>query len=265
MSQLLVQPMLDQLPHYIQYAIGHSIRFELLSFEYPDTPTNKRNFEHHLSLFTSESCKKLLYSMHCASMGVDVTSADKQLRLLSQKKIRHNCEVATQLGIQNLIVHSHFSPSICDSEYIKRWMELSQEFYTQLLSQYDVTFLMENCDDVTPEYIKRLIDSFHTPRFKACLDVGHANCNSPLSVSEWVSVLGEDLVYCHFSDNDGWNDQHRPIGSGTADYASFTRSVLRQGLHPAVVLEVFTLPEIMQSIAYLKEHRYYPFEDIQVR
>jgi sugar phosphate isomerase/epimerase len=50
---------------------------------------------------------------------------------------------------------------------------------------------------------------------KICLDIGHVNVNSSLGIIEWIEGLNDRIGHVHLHNNDGNNDDHNGLNSGT--------------------------------------------------
>lgn len=56
------------------------------------------------------------------------------------------------------------------------------------------------------------------PKFKLCLDMGHAHCYSEIPVMEWAEELSPYISHVHVHDNAGDRDSHLGLGKGTLPY-----------------------------------------------
>ena len=71
----------------------------------------------------------------------------------------------------------------------------------------------------------RLIDEINDSRVKICLDIGHVNCNSNMSLEDWIKTLNTRVAQYHFHNNHGkqtiygynGDDEHLAINDGTID------------------------------------------------
>lgn len=60
--------------------------------------------------------------------------------------------------------------------------------------------------------VYRIVDH---PKFKLCLDMGHAYCYSKVPVLEWAEKLAPCVGHVHIHDNAGNRDSHLGLGKGT--------------------------------------------------
>jgi sugar phosphate isomerase/epimerase len=84
--------------------------------------------------------------------------------------------------------------------------------------------------------ILEMIAEVDRPGLGALFDIGHANmvrCDDPVRAAE---VLAPHLVHIHAHDNDGWRDDHGPIGEGTIDWPQVVHGLA--GYTGAITIEV---------------------------
>jgi sugar phosphate isomerase/epimerase len=259
MSKLYVQPLVHEtLPEFVAFAQQNSYNLELATFAYAnayDTDWNEVLKQHKLQLsqFSGQ------VSLHGVYRDIILHSHDSKIADVSRERILSSIDVAKVLNAQKTVFHGSVNPLVLDEWYLKNWLEKNTAFWKQVLAQYSGTVLIENVWEPNPESLRSLLDMVDSPRLKVCFDVAHAHVYSKVPLETWLSVLGEDVVYMHFSDNNGQVDEHAEVGAGNIDWQSLTQSIQRRGLCPEVVLEECTLDNTQVSINYLKNHRIYPF------
>ena len=95
-------------------------------------------------------------------------------------------------------------------------------------------------------------------RFGVCLDVAHAFISgSP--IEPWFTALKPYIKHVHLNDNDGREDLHLPVGSGSFDWEEFNqwgRSIEKK---PSFLIEVRTFEDLQRSVQYMEEHKIFPF------
>ncbi len=115
---------------------------------------------------------------------------------VTEKRYNQALDLASQLGIKKIVVHSGFVPLI----YYKSWFtQRSIEFWRKLLgsrTETDITVCLENVMEDEPEMLTEIVREVDDSRFRLCLDVGHANCQSKLPISDWVNCMKPLLVPC---------------------------------------------------------------------
>ncbi|MCB1046918.1 MAG: sugar phosphate isomerase/epimerase [Calditrichaeota bacterium] len=178
-------------------------------------------------------------------------SHDALIREASRIRLLSGMHWARELGATRVVFHGGFVPGTSPP---LSWIPRMTAFWHGLLSDAPsgMCFHLENQLDPSPEILRDLIDSIADERVSACLDVGHAHCNSTVPVPRWVQVLGARVGHVHLHDNDGTRDQHRALGSGTLPLGETLAALDEHAPDAAWVLE--TSPAGWQaSLDWLKE------------
>ncbi len=259
MSKLYVQPLYHaSLPEFVTYAQTQGFNLEIATFGYQNVyeiDWNQAVVEHQRQLkdFNGQ------LSMHGVYEDVTIHSNDPRIVAIAKENIQNSINVARQLGADKIVFHGGVNPLILNEWYQKNWLEKNAPFWKELLEGFSGTVLLENVWEPNPEIFRTILDQVASPRLKICLDVAHANVYSKVPLEEWFTKLGKDIVYMHFSDNNGVADQHAAIGTGKIDWQTLTGLIAEHGLATDVVLEECTMERTLASVAYMQEHQVYPF------
>ena len=54
---------------------------------------------------------------------------------------------------------------------------------------------------------------------RICLDTGHANAYSEISIEAWIKCFGEKIGHVHLHNNHGMRDEHNALEHGSLDMA----------------------------------------------
>lgn len=169
------------------------------------------------------------------------------------------------LGCKYTVIHPAMPKERKYNAYSQQTRELNFERYKRLipeLEKYDIYCAIENmfswdnqkqmiCPTTCTgaEEMADYIDTLNeiSPRFVACLDVGHANlihCEGfeNINPAHMVSVLGERLKIMHLHDNDGRNDLHSCPGICSLDYKPFFEALHEIGYSGVFSLEADSFP-----------------------
>ena len=260
MNKLLINPNINNLDNFLDFADKNEILFEIFGFCEPNNLDSNEKIRENINIFTQ--FKDKIYSMHGAFIGLQIACNDLSIRNVSRNRIIQNCVISKELNIKNLVVHCDKIPYILQKDYTDYWVNTCYEFYSSIIDKYDINVIMENCWDLSPYPMKQLIEKMNTEKFKGCIDTGHINCFSKTNISEWIDVLDKDLVHFHFNDNKGEIDEHKPAGQGTFDFKTLTEKMVELAIKPTVVIEMNTyenIDNIKSSIEYLKNNNFYPF------
>lgn len=259
MSKVYAQSLVHQtLPEFVQYARQRRCNLEVAGFAYAnvydaDWGSIVQQHKHALGGFDGK------ISFHGVFQDVTIHSSDKQIVEVSRERILSNLDIARQLNAAQVVFHAGFNPLVKDDYYLKNWVERQATFWSEVLEKYQITVLIENTWEPTPDGLRRLLDQVNSPSLKICFDVAHAHVYSKKPLSEWFHVLGSEITYIHLSDNYGDRDEHSELGKGNIDWKQFTSLVNEQNVKPEVTFELVTLDRTEKSIQYMKDNAIYPF------
>lgn len=120
--------------------------------------------------------------------------------------------------INKMIVHSGYVPLI----YYKEWHhDRSLEFWESYMRDKPESFTIciENVMEDEPYMLARIAEQLDRKNIRLCLDIGHANCQSKISISEWIKVMSPYISHFHIHNNNGNQDEHGSLGEGTIHMA----------------------------------------------
>lgn len=245
---------------FLALANEHKYNLELATYAY-STALDKnwrKTVNAHKQALSSFSGK---ISLHGAFQDLSIHSNDSKIAKISKKRILQNLKIAGILDASYVVFHANFNPYIpVGDSYKTLWLERNAKVWSDILNEYDITILLENLWEPTPEIFQRLLGTVDSSRLRVCLDVGHVNIFSKVPLREWFGVLGDKIPYIHVSDNCGEVDNELVLGEGTIDWHAFSAAIEEKRLQPEVVIEVGTIEKTLQSIHYLEERGFYPFQ-----
>lgn len=197
-------------------------------------------------------------ALHGAFIDVNPASGDSAFRALSERRCRESCELAMRLGARHVVFHSGAAPFLRGA-YLQGWAASTAAFFSGLARDYPgLCICLENSQDVDAEPLRRVME-LAEGAIGVCLDLGHANY-SRAPLTQWLDALGDYIGYVHLSDNLGQFDDHLPLGAGTVDWALADRLWRALGRDTPITLEVGGLDGVEQSLAYLKQNRFFETE-----
>lgn len=184
------------------------------------------------------------YVFHAPSRGVNIASLLEPIRKASVEVTLQCFTLAADLG-STVVVHpgyfaweeeraaavSQFSASLRDLKNGAR--DLGVTFYLENMGNWNY-FLLRYPDELG------LLDGVGL-----ALDVGHAHLNHCLA-----GFLAHPIAHVHIHDNDGKEDSHSPVGSGSIDFTGVLDTIDRE--HAVPIIEVDTLEGTTRSIAALE-------------
>ena len=247
-----IQPVYASRSSWEALAVQEDLSYEVLELSLSSALTDRASFA---------GCRKWyresgrVRSVHGAFINVNPGSSDEDFRILSEKRCHESCMLARSLGAENIIFHSGCEPFLRGA-YLDDWVARCASFYETLLDMYDIRIWIENSQDVDPDPIKMLMKRIPDPGIGVCLDLGHVNY-SRTAPEQWFEELGDRIGYLHLSDNNGFFDEHLPLGEGNVDWRladAFWRKAKRKML---ITLEVGGPEGVRRSCDYLKTHGYF--------
>lgn len=169
------------------------------------------------------------------------------IRRASVQEMLGSLEVAAALGATKVVLH----PSMITGMGIYV-VEKVKEYFLEFLAKMvdaaqalDVTICLENMMPrnilgVDPAFFDEIFLEF--PQLKLTLDTGHANIGDDegMRLNAFLRSHGNRLGHVHISDNNGFRDDHNPVGAGIIDFGVFIHDLLAIGYNDTLTLEVFS-------------------------
>ncbi len=243
---------------FLKFANEHGCNLELGTFAYANALDGNwrslvRGHQRGLSAFKGE------VSVHGVFQDICIHSNDNKIAKVSRQRILRNMDIAKALRAKYVVFHANFNPFVYGELYRSNWIARNASFWREVLDKYEATVLLENFWEPSPEILSALLNEVGRSRLKVCLDTGHVNAFSKVSIEEWVAKLNTLVPYMHFSDNMGKSDQHLEIGRGNINWQALTTALEKYKVKPEVVLETETIKKTEDSLTYLAKNKFYPF------
>lgn len=105
------------------------------------------------------------------------------------------------------------------------------------------------------ELTDQVNQAFQGERLTICLDIGHVNANSSISLVDWIVGLGDRIRYVHLHNNDGILDDHWRLDKGTIDVSQVVELLLKHSPHAIWNVETF-IEDIEPSLLWLQKRGY---------
>ena len=146
---------------------------------------------------------------------------DKKARALAADRYRQAIELAKYYGAAKVVIHGGYNPWI----YYPVWYtEQSVLFWKEFLAEDPgVEIVLENVLETEPKWLRQIVAEVDHEKLQLCLDIGHVNAYSELSVFDWLERWAPHLSHFHIHNNDGSRDQHSALNEGTIPMAEFLR------------------------------------------
>lgn len=189
-------------------------------------------------------------TLHGPFLDITVHSSDRLIREASEYRIRQACDIARQLQVKGIVLHTNFIPNFYVPSYRQGWVDRNEEFFRRLLEEEPgLWFYMENMFDEEPDCLVELAKRMQGERFAVCLDLAHAYL-SKTPVAAWQEACGPYVAHYHINDNHGKLDEHLALGDGTAPWEEI---LPRMNRDVSVLIEVGSLEKYEKSVAFLEK------------
>ena len=193
----------------------------------------------------------LVTNIHGVFIDINPTSNEDEIAKVSARLCEESAVLAKELGADGVVFHSAAFPFLRGA-YLDDWAEKTAEYFLYLADKYQLRIYVENCADLGPEPLRRLMKRCNDNRVRVCLDVGHVNYSrEPLQ--SWFLELSDYIGYIHFSDNFGTYDDHVPIGIGSVpwDLVEYLLEQLKEDVF--VTFETGTIEQTKKSLRWLRD------------
>ncbi|MGL4737951.1 MAG: sugar phosphate isomerase/epimerase family protein [Cellulosilyticaceae bacterium] len=189
-------------------------------------------------------------AVHGPFFDLAPASFDSQIRCVTMARFEHAYNIARALGADRIIFHSGFIPI---TYYIEGWLGNSIRFWQEFMATKDqeIQVHIENVYEEAYWPIREVIDQVDHPSFSMCLDIGHVQAYSSLSLEEWIGAMGSRIRHVHLHDNDGSRDAHRGLTLGTIPIKETLRLLDEQAPKASYTLEVSDETELRTSLDFL--------------
>ena len=159
-------------------------------------------------------------------------------------------QAGIRLGAKKIVYHSGMIPTVYFRE---GWAEQTGRFFREFLKDREgPEIVMENVLDEDWRLLLDVYNFVDHPKFKLCLDIGHAYCYSKVPVLEWAEELAPCVGHVHIHDNAGDRDSHLGLGKGTLPWEKVLE-VLSRTEERTWTIECFNKEDVLLSVKQIKE------------
>lgn len=156
------------------------------------------------------------FVLHAPFNELHPSAIDPRAVELAHDRLGQAVRLAADYGVHRIVMHSGYIPQL----YYKIWFEeRSVLFWKDFLKEQDETLLicLENVWEDEAELLCRIVEAVDDPRFRLCLDTGHAACYSKVPLQQWVKTCAPYLAHFHVHNNAGDADTHGDLDQGVID------------------------------------------------
>jgi sugar phosphate isomerase/epimerase len=236
----------------VPFCIAEGLGIELQSFWDPNQPEHyPARIKYQFEKITAIDFK----AFHGPFGDLNCGSFDPLIREVSRQRMESGFQTACQLNAPHIIFHHGYVPHTSPP---KNWIPRFAQFWKSFVEDKPekVYFHLENMLELSPDMMVESLDTIADPRVSACLDIGHAHCNSTTPVMKWIEKLGSRIAYVHLHDNNGSDDQHAAIGEGDIPFGDVCNAL--NECAPQSIWALETHNGIEKSYSWLNENGFMP-------
>ncbi len=181
----------------------------------------------------------------------------------SRDTLRRAAELAALYGPRHMVGHAAFDHSQHNTAF-DAWLERACGTWTAVLDVCDAPVRIENTHERDPEPVAALVDALarqYGERAGICFDAGHwhsfAHGVQRRDLRRWLDAFAPRLAHLHLHDNDGSDDQHLGLGTGSIPLDDLFGGLIARGLHPTATLEPHDEASFAVSRAWLAARKQY--------
>ncbi len=199
---------------------------------------------HYLETAEPLESYNFLYFLHAPSRGINIASLFEPIRRASVEMVAQSFEVAGEVGA-DVVIHPGYYAWREEQERAVEKFQQSLKDLTRVADDLSVTYYVENMGNWEYFFLRSCEDLSLIQGIGLALDVGHAHLNGCLA-----DFLSRPVAHFHLHDNDGEQDSHAPVGTGTIDFGAVMEAVRRNNAIP--IVEVDTLEGVVASMEVLR-------------
>ena len=120
----------------------------------------------------------------------------------------------------------------CNNFYIEKLFHILRSFLCVMV------FCLENVFEEEPGMLTEIVRQVNDPRIRMCLDVGHVNAYSKISVMEWLESCVDLTEHFHIHNNDTRRDAHGQLMDGTIPMKELLAAIEEKCPNATLTLEL---------------------------
>ncbi len=192
-------------------------------------------------------------SLHGPFLDLSSSSFDSLIRNATMVRYNQVYKVAKSIKADRIVFHSCYYDNIYFKEaYIEKSVEFWKEYFKNKCDD-DIKIHIENVYDKEPSHLIEIIDKVDNKSLSVCLDIGHINCYSELSIGDWIRLVGARIGHIHLHNNDGNKDTHSGLNNGNINIDEVLDLIDNYCINPSITVEVNNSKEIDELVYLLKE------------
>ena len=177
------------------------------------------------------------FALHAPFSELFPCAIDPKIRDIATERYRQVISVAKGYGIRKIVVHGGYNPRI----YFPIWYtEQSVQFWKDFVREIPdgMVFCLENVFEEEPTMLSEIIRQVNDPKIRMCLDTGHVNAYSQISVFDWLTECADLIEHFHIHNNDTTYDSHSQLFEGTIPMPKLLLAIKEKCPSATVTLEL---------------------------
>ncbi len=191
-------------------------------------------------------------TVHAPFIDMNPGALDSYVLEATRNRFFETTATARVLDAEVIVFHTGYHPQKIDPIY-NTWFERAVETFKEVSKEWRGKIALENVFDRTPENLKMLIENL-PENVGVCLDVGHMNLFSDVSIPAWFESLGERIYEFHLHDNCGLADRHLPMGEGKINFQEIFKEIENLKQDYILNLENKSYENVLKSFDYLRRN-----------
>lgn len=198
-------------------------------------------------------------AMHGPFLDMVSGSPDPRIQQVCIQRYKHAIDIAPMIGATIVNLHANYIGSLHNTGYRVSWHNRAVQFWRQMAEyarEFGVTIVLENMWEFDPNILADLLREVNHPNLLACVDIGHTYIFSDdrFTLQDWLETLKPWLIHTHMNNNNGVIDEHHGFDwdFGVLDYNIVLEHVRALPYPPNIVLEMYTIDAMRQSLSYFE-------------
>lgn len=198
----------------------------------------------------------LKLAIHAPFFDLNHIAIEEAVKKITIHRYNQCFKAATVLKAKTVVFHAGYNSMIKMDFYPEYFKENQIKFWSEYIKRFEdngIVAVLENTYEDDPSIISAIIEGVNSKNLKFCLDTGHANIYSKISVYEWIKQAGQNLYHIHMHNNSGLYDEHNSILKGNIDFNLVMKILSELNLNPDLSLEIFNQEAAEESINFLDQ------------
>ena len=164
--------------------------------------------------------RKRRVTFHGPFIDLSPGSNDPDIRDVTKKRLKQTLEIVPLFEPASVVCHAGYDKTRYGF-FRNEWMETCLETWSWFgvqLEREGTKLMLENVYESGPEDIIILFENLEKDNVGFCLDPRHTFAFGDAPLEAWVRDLGKYVGQIHLHDNNGGEDEHLAVGTGSIDF-----------------------------------------------